>query len=390
MISFLADLIACVGILLLGYIICFHYDIHNDFGPILSISCIVVINVICGYLSILWISSCFLMAFCYILFAVYNYIKIEKNKRIYFFIRYISSPGIIGYIFSFVLYLVVYTFIKEPQYVAWDDFMHWGMFYKNVFYFHNFDVWNNTFSFVHQSYPQGGAALYSFFAVLQSDFHEKDVFISLNSLIFAATASIFAFIKVEKSKKRSILIYIMAISGVPFLYYQFMRYTMTYMDIPLGACFAAALCIIAAQCPFESKKKMLTVELGMLTSIKQIGIFFSIIVIVIWGLYCINIDLSNDNERKNLLWKKKKEYARQIFSVAIIPFSVFSLWNILLRALGKNSDQFNAMKMQGFFASWKSAKNGNDSYFFDIAKLYIGTIFNRKIIFADCKINLDI
>ncbi len=380
MISSLADIIAIVGILLLGYVICFHYNIHNDFGPILSISFIVVINVICGYMSILWISSCFLMFFCYAFFVAYNYIKIERNKRAHFFIQYISSPGIIGYLFSSILFLVIYTFVKEPQYVAWDDLMHWGMFYKNVFYFHNFDVWNNTFSFMHQSYPQGGAALYSFFAVLQRNYHEKDVFISLNSLIFAATTSIFAFFKNEKSKKRMLLIYIMAISGVPFLYYQFMRYTMTYMDIPLGVSFAAALCIVATHCPIESKKKMLAVELGMLTSIKQIGIFFSIIVIIIWGLYCINIDISNSNERKTLFWEKKRKYVRQVFSVAIIPVSVFALWNVLLRFLGKNRDQFNAMEMQSFYGLWKSAKSGSDSYFYDIAKLYIETIFEKKII----------
>lgn len=67
-------------------------------------------------------------------------------------------------------------------------------------------------------------------------------------------------------------------------------YTTAYMDAPVGALFAAALCVILLPCAANSRVQRglaLAFLCGALTTVKEIGTVFALCVVGIWFLQCL-------------------------------------------------------------------------------------------------------
>lgn len=117
------------------------------------------------------------------------------------------------------------------------------------------------------------------------------------------------------------------------------------MDAPVGALFAAALCVILLPCAANSRVQRglaLALLCGALTTVKEIGTVFALCVVGIWFLQCL-LDALRDKGgilRGFLL----------PFTAALPCFAIPLAWKLLLKALHRADDQFSSMG-PGYFCS---------------------------------------
>lgn len=88
------------------------------------------------------------------------------------------SPGVLAFCSAAGVLMAVFA-IRQPEFQTWDEFSHWGIYFKSVFYQHRFAVWDTTRSLAHQAYPQGLPGLYALFALPAAQYREADVLLSL-------------------------------------------------------------------------------------------------------------------------------------------------------------------------------------------------------------------
>ena len=92
--------------------------------------------------------------------------------------------------------------IRQPEFQTWDEFSHWGIYFKSVFYQHRFAVWDTTRSLAHQAYPQGLPGLYALFALPAAQYREADVLFVTALPLAAAASALFALPQVTARRPR--------------------------------------------------------------------------------------------------------------------------------------------------------------------------------------------
>ncbi|MCM1123358.1 MAG: hypothetical protein NC489_42320 [Ruminococcus flavefaciens] len=278
----ISNLLLVAGIVLWGYVLTSILKIKEGFGPVLGIAVSMAVLEIGGAFGILWtVAKIYCFAVCMLSITYIISTRDQKNRKAYFL-----NPSIIGFLFATLFYMILSSG-ETLFYTGADSFMHWGMFSKAVFYNHNLDVWNSDLWVNHQVYPHGMASWYSLFALGKSVYMERDIMLSINVLLFAASCPIvdIAVCRIREllpSKKfTSWLLYLVSgISIASFLWiWRFgegvWSYTSGYMDIPLGAVFMAALCLaVTDYANYYCKAVGVSLLSAMLVMIKPSGIIF--------------------------------------------------------------------------------------------------------------------
>ena len=154
-------------------------------------------------------------------------------------------------------------------------------------------------------------------------------------------------------------------------------YTTAYMDAPVGALFAAALCVILLPCAANSRVQRglaLAFLCGALTTVKEIGTVFALCVVGIWFLQCL-LDALRDKGgilRGFLL----------PFTAALPCFAIPLAWKLLLKALHRADDQFSSMGPGYFLQCWQEARTGFDRYFYDVWDRYYARLRSYPLLFG--------
>lgn len=339
----ISDLFLIAGIVIWGYVLTSILKIKKGFGPVLGIAVSMAVLEIGGAFGILWsVAIVYSLAVC-ILSAIY--IAGTRNKadmKAYFF-----NPSIIGFLFASLVYLIL-SLGTTLFYTGWDSFMHWGMFSKAVFYNHDLDVWNNDLWVNHQVYPHGMASWYSLFALEKSVYAERDIFLSINILLFATSCPIvdIAICKIRKlfpnKKFTSRILYLVSGISVASLLWIWKfgegvySYASGYMDIPLGAVFMASLCLAVTDMEnYYCKAIGVSLISAMLVMIKPSGIIFVGAVCLVYLAYeyiSRGFHLNSNNVGKLL--------AGGILYISI-PLMELGIWNVMMKYLGiTGGDQF--------------------------------------------------
>lgn len=338
----ISNLFLIVGIVLWGYVLTSILKIKEGFGPVLGVAVSMAILEIGGAFGILWMAAkIYCIAVC--IFSVI-YIAGTRNKAD--MKTYFLNPSVIGFLFA-VLFYIILSLGKTLFYTGWDTFMHWGMFSKSVFYNHNLDVWNNDLCINHRVYPHGMASWYSLFALGKRNYSERDVMLSINVLLFAASCPIvdIAVGRIRKllpgKKINSVFVYfISGMSVASFLWiWRFSEgvwsYISGYMDIPLGVAFMAALCLAVTD-SLNCYGKAFGVSLlsAMLVMIKPTGIIF---VCAVWLVYLVNVYTGKE-------FHMMSNPVGKLFLAGIslsIPLLELGIWNVMMKYLGiTGGDQF--------------------------------------------------
>lgn len=285
----ISNLILIVGIVLWGYVLVSILKIKEAFGPILGIAASMAVLEIGGALGVLWpVAKIYCIAVGIFSIAYIAKTRNKKNLKVYFL-----KPAIIGFLFAALFYMILSSG-ETLFYTKLDSFLHWGMFSKAVFYNHNLDVWNSNLCVNHRVYPHGMAAWYSLFALGKSTYAERDVMLSINVLLFAASCPVvdIAVCKIKEllpsRKITSLIIFLvsgMSVAGFLWIWRfgDICSYTSGYMDIPLGVAFMVSLCLAITD-GVDCYRKTFGVSLlsAMLIMIKPSGIIFVSVVCVIY------------------------------------------------------------------------------------------------------------
>lgn len=288
------------------------------------------------------------------------------------------TPGVLAFCSAAGVLMAVFA-IRQPVFQTWDEFSHWGIYFKSVFYQHRFAVWDTARSLAHQAYPQGLPGLYALFSLPAAQYREADV-LFVTALPLAASASaLFALPQVMAHRPR-IAYTVCACLAAPALFWVFAPdtpYTTAYMDAPVGALFAAALCASLLPCAADHRVQRglaLALLCGALTTVKEIGTVFALCVAGIWLLQCL---LDARWDKGGILRGFLLPFA------AVLPCFAMPLgWKLLLKTLHRADDQFSSMGPGHFLQCWQEARAGFNSYFYDIWDRYYARMRSYPLLFG--------
>lgn len=382
----LNNLLCVAGITIWGYILVSILKIKESFGPVLSIAVSMAVLEIGGAFGVLWPTAIAYSASVCILSGAY----IVKTRNMAQIKTYFLNPSIIGFLFAVFFYMIVSSG-KILFYTELDSFFHWGMFSKSVFYDHNFGVWNNSLCVNHRVYPHGMAAWYALFALGKSVYAERDVMLSINVLLFAASCPVVdaAIHKIRAllPNKKIIFLMLYFVSGISiagFLWiWKFGKvcaYTSGYMDIPLGAAFMAALCLAVTDTESCYRKASgISLILAMLVMIKPSGIIF------VGGVCLVYLVYEYISAGLHRTLRDIGRLMRIGGVAASVPLIELGLWNAMMKYLHiTGGDQF---RLREFLPGTVIMKYQSDS---DYAQLFYVVIQNFFKAFFTREVTLHI
>lgn len=366
---------AVVTILMLGYIVKNALNTSAGSSPFLAICLITISMMICGMLNILWYGRIFLYSITLILFLI----LLHKNKIKDFIMNYLLVPGCIAFCVGSVFVIISY-YIQQPFYTAWDEYSHWGPFYKNVFernqlhYFYD----NNL---VHPAYPQGMTVFYYFISMFMDEFREADTFIAVNMVLIACVTTIFSKITWKNKLLAVVGIFIAPIFLLLFPYASpyVNPYFSIYLDTLMGAVFGAALITVVTTTKISIRSAcVVSLAVLFMVQVKEIALILSLIVVV------ANLLMTFELKSKEAIENKIIILYNLIPVASVFLFSV--VWKFYLSIMGANNDQFSDIHLLDFvymlfgqdeklLAIWSNLKN---------ALIHWPILYNEKISILGC------
>ena len=367
--SILAQIIGLACLLFWGFWLCCKLRLPAGFAPLCGLCFCMVVLQLAGSCNQLWLGAQLLLVGAVLTLA---------QRRRHEILPQLLTPGVLAFCSAAGVLMAVFA-IRQPEFQTWDEFSHWGIYFKSVFYQHRFAVWDTTRSLAHQAYPQGLPGLYALFALPAAQYREADVLFVTALPLAAAASALFALPQVTARRPR-IAYTVCACLAAPALFWLFAPdtpYTTAYMDAPVGALFAAALCVILLPCAANSRVQRglaLALLCGALTTVKEIGTVFALCVVGIWFLQCL-LDALRDKGgilRGFLL----------PFTAALPCFAIPLAWKLLLKALHRADDQFSSMGPGYFLQCWQEARTGFDRYFYDVWDRYYARLRSYPLLFG--------
>ena len=153
--SILAQIIGLACLLFWGFWLCCKLRLPAGFAPLCGLCFCMVVLQLAGSCNQLWLGTQLLLVGAVLTLA---------QRRRHEILSQLLSPGVLAFCSAAGVLMAVFA-IRRPEFQTWDEFSHWGIYFKSVFYQHRFAVWDTTRSLAHQAYPQGLPGLYALFAL---------------------------------------------------------------------------------------------------------------------------------------------------------------------------------------------------------------------------------
>lgn len=286
--------------------------------------------------------------------------------------RFLIAPGVLAFLTAAAAAQLLFA-LREPAFVTWDEFSHWGVFFKSVFYHGSLAQWPAERPLVHQAYPQGLPALYALFRVLLPAYRERDVFLVTDLPLFAAAGAAFA-VTVPQGRAAAVWHRLCAMAAAPLFFWLFeldTPYTTVYMDAPVAALFAAGLALLAVV-PAAGDRARRGLAVGLMAAacaaVKEIGTVFGLCLLGIWVLQCL------------LAARPARRCARCVLAGAA-PFAGSVLaWKLLLLVTHRTQDQFSGMEASHFLSTVREAQSGADPYLYTIRDRFVVAMNMRPLL----------
>ena len=143
--SILAQIIGLACLLFWGFWLCCKLRLPAGFAPLCGLCFCMVVLQLAGSCNQLWLGAQLLLVGAVLTLA---------QRRRHEILPQLLSPGVLAFCSAAGVLMAVFA-IRQPEFQTWDEFSHWGIYFKSVFYQHRFAVWDTTRSLAHQAYPQG-------------------------------------------------------------------------------------------------------------------------------------------------------------------------------------------------------------------------------------------
>ena len=180
--SILAQIIGLACLLFWGFWLCCKLRLPAGFAPLCGLCFCMVVLQLAGSCNQLWLGAQLLLVGAVLTLA---------QRRRHEILPQLLSPGVLAFCSAAGVLMAVFA-IRQPEFQTWDEFSHWGIYFKSVFYQHRFAVWDTTRSLAHQAYPQGLPGLYALFALPAAQYREADVLFVTALPLAAAASALFA------------------------------------------------------------------------------------------------------------------------------------------------------------------------------------------------------
>lgn len=317
-------------VFVLGIIVSFALSFSNllnkkmDITIPISVMTIISILYIFGIFNILnigFIGICVLAALSLIYSISYLYKIIITNKGYKYLFNIIFTPGFLIWL---LLYIMFVFLNKDRMFISWDEFSHWGLVVKNIWYLEKFGTAKEA-TVIFKGYPPYTAIFEWFFLKVRNYYTEGAIIIASNTLIISFIVPIFKSINWKKSLKNIIPI-IFTIILLPMIFYPEI-YTTIYVDGILGIISAYILYIYFYEEYNLAKNISIYLGLFALPLIKASGTGLAVFnILIIFVDTCIM-------KNKNKLKENKNKILLIIISVIIIFISKYS-WKAHTNCMG--------------------------------------------------------
>lgn len=153
--------------------------------------------------------------------------------------------------FPFLLFLLYCCFVNcafRSYYASvWDEFSHWMLVLKNMFYFDDFGVTGASTVLMH-GYPPAAGLFERFFNLFSASFVEGNHYKGLNILLAALLISP---LKEYKTDYRKMFMAFLVMLSVPLIFYQD-AYRSLYVDCLLGVMFGRLLYLVFSEEKYDA------------------------------------------------------------------------------------------------------------------------------------------
>lgn len=239
-------------------------------APLLTICMIPSILYIFGIFNMLVLGANLLFYIGLALFAGYLFICF-KEKRIPY--EEILHPGMVYFIFYFIF---LYFTCQLLSYNIWDEFSHWGLAAKDMFFTNR--LVNSESAVAFKSFPPG-LALFDYFITSIIGYSEGKVFFAHNLFLISALTMLFQSIRWKQFY--SVVLTFLIIYNLIFFFGGFTFQSIT-PDHIIGVVFSMSIAsYFLFQGSDQGRMGHLIPVLFFLPLIKQIGLFLAICVVVI-------------------------------------------------------------------------------------------------------------
>ena len=259
-------------------------------------------------------------------FFIYVYLRKKKHIKQYA-VSLIFTPGFFAFLFFSVF---MWWFSKNLIPTQWDEFSHWALTIKNMYYTDELSTSANAITF-YKTYPPAMALWQYFFVKLSDTYHEGVVYYAYNMFLISMMMPVY-----QKITWKNVFCLPLATGTVfciPYLFYspwEGVSWSCLFADAALALCFCYALTSYFLE---ENKQHWVVyfrtgMALAVLGLLKSTGNFTSAIVILI-----VLLDrVYHGNENRELA--QRKNIVLQCGLVLGIWLLFIALWKIHLVFMG--------------------------------------------------------
>lgn len=257
-----------------------------------------------------------------IIFNIKCFYKAKKEKKLINTIKEIFTPGLLIYI---ILYIICISINKDRLFDDYDEYNHWGLILKNMFYYNGYGTLSNS-RVTFNEYPPFTACFSYLLLNIKGTYIEELAIVAQNllylSFIIPITNNIKFSLKLENIKKTILILAFIIIT--PLIYFHAF-FSNILVDGLLGILFGIGLYIIYQNTnELLYKNIILTCILIAICLIKSIGIFFCLIIIIINLIYLIK--------------SKNTKEIKLFLKLLIIPLILITTWFIKVRISNQGTE----------------------------------------------------
>lgn len=265
--------------------------------------------------------------------------------------------------FAFLVVFALIAFIHKGRLLSkWDEFSHWGYVVKAIFNINDFQT-NPLSLCMFKSYPPT-MSLFQYFFMNVGGYSESCIYVAFNLFGFCC---FLPFLQNIKNRKNYILC-LVAFILIPLIYYS-NYYSALYIDPMVAILFAYGVYLVDH---LDDKYDLIFLFLAVfcLTLLKDVGLFFSIIIAVLLVVKLLK-DIINNK-------KKYKKFYLTSFIVVILSILISKIsWNIMININDVVPEFSQKISLNDIF---KLITHSFDDYRLTVISNYHQALYSESII----------
>lgn len=377
-------LIPLLSVVMWGYIIFYKTgdEVKASFMPLLAVCIIGMLLLLTGYMNFLYIGTIIVFLAGAVLFAY----CLRKNSDL--FKRYLTDYGTIFFLLLAAMLISLHCF-KDINIHNWDEFSHWGPFFKNIFLTNAMPAYAD-YPMTHGSYPQIISVLYYYFSFLIKEYNDASIYAVMMIMISACATTLFSVFS-EKSYRLCIMMVGIIASTFLALFPDVQAYSSILQDALVGIMAGGIVLLIYSLEEKVHDKKYIGLVAFVLMAYVQIKTSGLPMALLCCGFYFICCLATSEKIDKKSFVKALTVLVIMAVAVAVfyvLPKQLYSIAGVVditeeatrIDASGideEDSDIVLEPPLVRCYNDWK--ENGKDSFWAKMTRAFLQGLWTRKV-----------